>query len=220
MAKKLTARQRKARKQASYVKAEYYKNVDAIRYLKRFGVTAQISIPNKITKASLKAIRRIYKETRRGIKTYEGSNEYVDITTGEVFTKIPTKAEAVREYRKEERGEIPRYDPDSQYIDELKNKINSLKPLRDSDKTEKNYNKNVVPKLEKAKSDFSQAIDKAIGEFGLAIVAETLAADKYMNRIEELENKYTYEIVEDISDGDDGLIMLMNTSAETALSRR
>lgn len=218
MAKKLTARQRAAHKRASYIKAEYYKNVDAIRYLERFGVTKNIKIPNKITKKSLTAIRRIYKETRANVKTYGGTSDYVDITTGEVFTKLPTKAQAVKEYRQEQKQQAEQFNPDEQFIGELKDKILMLKPLRDSDKTDYNYNKNVIPKQEKVKQDFVNAIDNAIKQYGLGIVAQVLANDDYMQRVGSMEDKYTYEIIEDITDGDDGLISLMDASAEAALS--
>ena len=35
--KKLTSKQRKARKRAAYIRAEYYKNYDALDYLRSFG---------------------------------------------------------------------------------------------------------------------------------------------------------------------------------------
>lgn len=214
MAKKLTARQRKARKRAAYIKAEYYKNIDAIRYLERFGVTKDIKIPKKITKKSLEAIRRIYKEVRSNVKQYDMFG-YVDLTTGEIFKKLPTKAEMVKEYRTEQ---VPvAFNPDQQYIDELKEKIETLTPLRDSTKTRRNYEKNVVPKLEKAKDDFGNAIDEAISHYGLSIVANSLAKNKYMQRVANLEEKYAYQVIGEITEGDDSLINLISTSAEDAL---
>ena len=218
MAKKLTARQRKARKHAAYIKAEYYKNIDAIKYLRRFGVTKDIKIPNKITKKSLQAIRKIYKELRSNVKEYEeGTGEYVDILTGEVLRKLPTKAEMTKEYRAEQRGEYQAFNPDEQYIEELKDKIRSLTPLRDSDKTQKNYEKNVLPKQQKVKEDFIAAIDNAIDKYGKAIIADILAKNAYMQRVGNMEEKYTFEIIDDISEGDGNLIDLMATSAEAAL---
>jgi hypothetical protein len=217
MAKKLSTRQKAARKKAAYVKAEYYKNVDAIRYLERFGVTKDIKIPQKITKASLKSIRRIYKEMRAGVKPYEGTKDYVDLTTGEVFEKLPTKAQAVKTYRQEQKEQAETFDPDRQYIEEIKNKISSISPKYDKSKTQKNYDKNVQPKLQKAEQDFSTAIDNAIANYGLEIVANVLADNNYMRRIENLDEKYAFEIIEDISDDGD-LAILMNESAQSALS--
>lgn len=216
MAKKLTARQRKARKRASYVKSEYKKNVDALRFLQRFGIDMPIiKEPKKLTKTSLKTIRKIYEQTKRKIEKYAG--DYVDVTTGEIFTKLPTKAEAVKTYREEEKQGYTPFNPDEQYIQELKDKINMLTPLRDSDKTEKNYQKNVVPKQNQVKANFIQAIDDAIAKYGSDKVAETLAKNQYMQRIGNLEEKYTYEIVEEITDGDDGLMVLMDASVDEAL---
>lgn len=216
MAKKLTAKQRKARKRASYYKAEYQRNVDALKYLYRFGVPIPtIKTPAKITKTQVKTIRKIYKETKAKIEKY--GEDYVDVFTGEAFTKLPTKEQAVKEYRAEQKGETVTFNPDQQYIDEIKDKIRSLTPLRDSDKTDYNYNKNVIPKQEKVKANFEQAIDDAIAKYGAEQVAQTLAKNQFMQRIGNLEEKYTYEIVEDITDGDDGLMVLMDASVDKAL---
>ena len=216
MAKKLTAKQRKARKRASYYKAEYKKNVEALCYLQRFGIDMPIiKEPKKITKTSLKTIRKLYEQTRRKIDKYSG--DYVDVTTGEIYEKLPTKKEAVKAYREEQATDVIPFNPDEQYIQELKDKINMLTPLRDSDKTENNYQKNVVPKQNQVKANFLQAIDDAIAKYGTDKVAETLAKNQYMQRIANMEEKYTYEIIEDITDGDDGLMVLMDASVDEAL---
>lgn len=214
--RKLTAKQRKARKRASYYKSEYKKNVEAIQFLQRFGIDMPIiKEPKKITKSSLSAVRKIYEQTKRKIDKYD--NDYVDITTGEIYTKLPTKAEAVKIVKEEkEQGYIP-FDPYGQYIEDLKAKIEMLNPLRDSDKTEKNYQKNVVPKQENIKKNFLQAIDEAIAKYGQEQVAETLAKNQYMQKIGNLDEKYTYQIVEDMTDGDDGLLVLMDASVDAAL---
>lgn len=214
--RKLTAKQKKARKRASYYKSEYKKNVEAIQFLQRFGIDMPIiKEPKKITKSSLNAVRKIYEQTKRKIDKYD--NDYVDITTGEVYAKLPTKAEAVKIVKEEkEQGYIP-FDPYEQYIEDLKTKIEMLSPLRDSDKTEKNYQKNVVPKQENIKKNFLQAIDDAIAKYGQEQVAETLAKNQYMQKIGNLDEKYTYQIVEDMTDGDEGLLTLMDASVDAAL---
>lgn len=214
--RKLTAKQRKARKRASYYKSQYKKNVEAIQFLQRFGIDMPIiKEPKKITKSSLSAVRKIYEQTKRKIDKYD--NDYVDITTGEIYAKLPTKAEAVKIVKEEkEQGYIP-FDPYEQYIEDLKAKIEMLSPLRDSDKTEKNYQKNVVPKQENIKKNFLQAIDDAIAKYGQEKVAETLAQNQYMQKIGNLDEKYTYQIVEDMTDGDDGLLVLMDASVDAAL---
>lgn len=216
MAKKLTSRQRQARKRASYYRSEYKKNVEALRFLQRFGIDMPIiKTPQKITKTSLKNIRKLYKQTRSKVTKYEGI--YVDVTTGEIFEKLPSKEQAVKTYREEQQQGLSTFNPDEQYIQELKDKINALTPLRDSDKTERNYQKNVVPKQQQVKANFIQAIDDAIAKYGADRVAETLSRNQYMQRIGNLEEKYTYEIIEDITDGDEGLMVLMDASVDEAL---
>lgn len=216
MAKKLTSRQRQARKRASYYRSEYKKNVEALRFLQRFGIDMPIiKTPQKITKTSLKNIRKLYKQTRSKVTKYEGI--YVDVTTGEIFEKLPSKEQAVKTYREEQQQGLTTFNPDEQYIQELKDKINALTPLRDSDKTERNYQKNVVPKQQQVKANFIQAIDDAIAKYGTDRVAETLSRNQYMQRIGNLEEKYTYEIIEDITDGDEGLMVLMDASVDEAL---
>jgi hypothetical protein len=216
MAKKLTSRQRQARKRASYYRSEYKKNVEALRFLQRFGIDMPIiKTPQKITKTSLKNIRKLYKQTRSKVTKYEGI--YVDVTTGEIFEKLPSKEQAVKTYREEQQQGLSTFNPDEQYIQELKDKINALTPLRDSDKTERNYQKNVVPKQQQVKANFIQAIDDAIAKYGTDKVAETLSRNQYMQRIGNLEEKYTYEIIEDITDGDEGLMVLMDASVDEAL---
>jgi hypothetical protein len=219
MAKKLTSRQRQTRKRASYYRSEYKKNVEAIQFLQRFGVDVPtIKTPQKITKSSLKSIRKKYKQTRsyvRKVNKYGGL--YVDITTGEIFEKLPSKEQASKTYREEQQQGLSTFNPDEQYIQELKDKINALAPLRDSDKTERNYQKNVVPKQQQVKANFIQAIDDAIAKYGADKVAETLSRNQYMQRIGNLEEKYTYQIIEDITDGDDGLMVLMDASVDKAL---
>ena len=216
MTKKLTSRQRQARKRASYYRSEYKKNVEALRFLQRFGIDMPIiKTPQKITKTSLKNIRKLYKQTRSKVTKYEGI--YVDVTTGEIFEKLPSKEQAVKTYREEQQQGLSTFNPDEQYIQELKDKINALTPLRDSDKTERNYQKNVVPKQQQVKANFIQAIDDAIAKYGTDRVAETLSRNQYMQRIGNLEEKYTYEIIEDITDGDEGLMVLMDASVDEAL---
>lgn len=203
MAKKLTARQRKARKHASYVKAEYYKNVDAIKYLERYGVTKDITIPNKITKNSLQSIRRIYKEMRASVEKISERGEYIavkGITQGEVVTKLPTKSQAAKEYREEvkgiQQGLYKPFDADGGYIDELKQKIDMLNPVQSTSQTDLYYNKKVKKQLAGAKKRLLDEIDDAIKKYGMNIVAHALEDNDYMQKIDEYEMRYTYEIID------------------------
>lgn len=231
--KKLTAKQRKAHKRASYVRSEYYKTYDALDYLRDFTKVKDIKIPSKITMKSLKAIRKIYKEAKASITKYEG--EYVNRTTGEIFEKIPTKKEMVkavrseptqqyRQYRAEPQKSPATFDPDEQYLQDLKyeieqlntsrQEIEDLTPLRDSAKTQQNYDKNVAPRFEKAQTKLLDAIDEAIANFGAQQVAHILANNTFVERIENLKQKYTYEIEEAI---ESSILPLIEESVNTAL---
>lgn len=222
--RKLTAKQRKARKRASYYKSEYKKTVQAIYYIQRFGENLDMPIikePKKITKSSVQAVRKIYEQTRRKIDKFDEFS-YVDRTTGEALGKLPTKEEAAKLFREEQisdynTGRTP-FDPYDNYFAELKEKIDSITPRRDSDKTEANYQRNVVPIQDKIKTNFKQAIDDAIAKYGEERIANRLAGNQYMQRIANLDEKYTYEIVEDISNGD--LFTLFDASVSDALTLR
>lgn len=220
--RKLTAKQRKARKRASYIRSEYYKNFDALQYLKDFAKVKDIKIPNKITKRSLEAIRKKYKEVRSSIQQLTGGG-YMNPETGEYLEKLPTKKEMVKEVRREQPYREDRaqgteapaeFNPDLQYLEELRSKIYSLTPLRDSDKTDKNYQKNVVPKFEEARNRIIGAIDYAIAKAGAEEIAQLLAGNNFIQRIANLEEKYTHEIVESI---DDDLVPLIEASVDEAL---
>lgn len=229
--KKLTKAQRKARAHSRYVKAEYYKNFDALSYLKDFTKVPDIRIPNKITSKSLTKIRKLYAEIKRQIKQLDGG--YLNYSTGELLDALPTKAEMIKEVRTEqpyrqfraEPEEAPSdFDPDERYLEDLRKKvnalyseramINSLSPVRDSDKTETNYNKNVLPKFTQAQQRLLNTIDYAIQKLGVNGAAMELATSDFMQRIENLEEKYTHEIVESI---DDDLIPFITASVDAAL---
>lgn len=229
--KKLTKAQQKARAHSRYVRAEYYKNFDAIAYLKDFTKVPDIRIPNKITSKSLTKIRKIYNEVKKQIKQLDGG--YLNLETGELLDSLPTKKQMVKEVRQEqpyrqyraEPEEPPiSFDPDQQYLDELRAKIqslestreqvNTLMPLRDSDKTESNYEKNVLPKFTQAQNRLLAKIDYAIAKLGLEGAAQALAGNAFVAKIESIEEKYTHEIIESI---DDDILPFIDASVEAAL---
>ena len=106
------------------------------------------------------------------------------------------------------------FNPDLQYLEELRSKLNSLTPLRDSNKTDKNYQKNVLPKFEEARNRILGAIDYAVVKAGAEGVAAILAGNNFIQRIGNLEEKYTHEIIESI---DDDLVPLIEASVDEAL---
>lgn len=234
--RKMSAAQRKAKQRAAYYRREYFETREALEFMK--GLTGSKikmpSIPSKITKTSLKSIRKLYTESRRKMKTLEYGG-YVDVTTGEFFEKLPTKKEMVRRvrleptqaYRKYQAEPVPTpptFDPDEEYLEELKAKIMSLEtardlasrlePQRDANKTEDNYRKNVLPKFTEAQQRLIGTIDYAINKLGINTAAQVLATDTFLQKIENLEEKYTHEIVESI---DDSIIPLIEASVGEAL---
>ena len=234
--RKQTAAQRKAKQRAAYYRREYFETRDALEFMKTLtGSKIKMpSIPSKITKTSLKSIRKLYTESRRKMKTLEYGG-YVDVTTGEFFSKLPTKKEMVKEvrseptqsyrkYQAESEPAPPTFDPDAEYIEDLKAKIMMLEstrdlaarlePQRDAGKTEDNYQKNVLPKFTEAQQRLLGSIDYAISKLGIKEAAQVLATDTFLQKIENLEEKYTYEIVESI---DDDIIPLMEASVNEAL---
>ena len=75
--KKLTARQRKARKRAAYIRAEYYKNFDALEYLSSAGLRVLLA-SQKIMNKQGKMIIKNVNETINEIFEVTG---FIDILT-------------------------------------------------------------------------------------------------------------------------------------------
>jgi hypothetical protein len=177
---------------------------------------------------SLKAIRRIYKETKANIKTFDGV--YVDRSTGEIFEKLPTKKEmikqvraektqAYRQYRAEPETPPPNFDPAQAAIDEIIQKIRDIDYLESmvgfNKKTEKTFNKGDKPKFDKAKQDWETAIDNAIKKYGTERTAQALAADPNIQKIDELSMKYAYETTMEI---EDSILPWFEASVQSALN--
>ena len=205
-----TAAQRKAKQRAAYYRREYYKNFDALAYLESAVKIKKIKIPNKITKKSVEAIRKIYNKARKEAK--------------ELGWELPTKKERAQTVREEPTQAYRQYraepeeptgvDPDLQYLEELRDRLNSFTSKRDSTKTDANFQKNVAPKLEEARLRIVGALDYAIAKTGASEIATVLAGNNFIQRIANLEEKYAHEIIESI---DDDLIPLIEASVNEAL---
>ena len=218
MARKLTAKQRKARQRASYYKREYKKTIEATKYLQRFGIKIEeMTEPTKITKTSLNKARRIYTESRRKATKIFGG--YLDVSTGKLLEKLPTKEEAYRQYRIEQ--EIPTkpidFNPYNDTIEELKSVITTFEPKAEPIKTDRNYNKNVLPKLQQAKDKVLDSIDKAVAKYGEKAVAEVLSQNTYVQRIQEMETWYAYKVIEELGKSDFDIVSLVGASVDNAL---
>ena len=212
-----TAAQRKAKQRAAYYRREYYKNFDALAYLESAVKIKKINIPNKITKRSVEAIRKIYNKARKEAK--------------ELGWELPTKQEmaqtvreeptqAYRQYRAEPE-EPTEFDPDLQYLEELRDKLNSFTPRRDSTKTDANFQKNVLPKFEEARLRIIGALDYAItiGEEEIDFDKdEVLLIVKSMLKREMESIVYNTRIKDlEIESIDDDLIPLIEASVDEAL---
>lgn len=235
--RKQTATQRKAKQRAAYYRREYYATREAIEFMQGFTPVKLPKIPSKITKTSLKSIRKLYKETRQKIKPMR-TGGYLDVSTGEFFETLPTKKEMVkkvraeqayRQYRAEPEEAPPTFDPDAQYIDTIKEKLEAISQVNDAHqavetaqprkedprvKTEQNFERNVKPKFDEAMNRILGAIDAAVAQVGYVEAARILAENDFMQRIENLEEKYTYEIIE--GQGEDGDIVTMIEASVTA----
>ena len=208
--RKQTAAQRKAKQRAAYYKREYYKNFDALAYLESAVRIKKIKIPNKITKKSVEAIRKIYTKARKEAKAL-GWELPTKQEMAQVVREEPTQT--YRQYRAEPE-EPSEFDPDLQYLEELRDKLNSFMPKRDPTKTDANFQKNVAPKLEEARLRIIGALDYAIAKTGASEIAAILAGNNFIQRIANLEEKYAHEIIESI---DDDLVPLIEASVNEAL---
>ena len=208
--RKQTAAQRKAKQRAAYYRREYYKNFDALAYLESAVKIKKIKIPNKITKRSLESIRKIYNKARKEAKAL-GWELPTKQEMAQTIREEPTQA--YRQYRAEPE-EPTGFDPDLQYLEELRDKLNSFMPRRDSTKTDANFQKNVLPKFEEARLRIIGSLDYAIAKTGASEIAAILAGNNFIQRIANLEEKYAHEIIESI---DDDLIPLIEASVDEAL---
>lgn len=205
---KLTKAQRKARKQASYIRAEYYKNFDALDYLRDFVKVAPLDIPNKITKASLKKIRRIYKEARK-----EAEKAGAVLPTKREMAKA-VREEPTQQYRQNraEPEDSTGFNPHLQYIEAVRNAIDVLTP-RDSEDPKK---ASTVRKFEEARLRLYGALDYAIAKTDETILAQALASNEYVQRIADIDNMYAVEMILEI---DNDLIPLLEASMNDALEQ-
>lgn len=197
MARKLSARERKARKQRSYVRYEYNLTIDALDYLNLMEAGIDYNIVSNPTKASLRKIRNIYKKATKELKK-KGWN-------------IPTKrelAKAVREestqtYRRsraKEQIEAPStFEPETDYINDLINTITSLQGAERTTDNRKTLEKD-TQQLEEAKQRLLDKLQFVRTKVGDVDLANKLAEDDFIAHIEEMKVKYDYEIVDGIDD--------------------
>ena len=221
---KLTKAQRKARKQASYIRAEYYKNFDALDYLRDFVKVAPLDIPNKITKASLKKIRRIYNEARKeAMQAAKETGEYIP-TKQEMAKRV--RSEAGQGYRTDranmETAEHKAQEADFNayfgYLQMVRDAIDALMP-RDYEQKGK---ESTVRAFEEARLRLYGMLDFALSKTDEVILAKTLSESEYLERIMNIDNQYAYQMIDDI-DSDEtnnlGLIQQLQAAMDDALEQ-
>lgn len=210
--KKLTAREKKARKHREYVRYEYNLTIDALDYLQQMGADIKFKISSKPTMRTLKAIRNLYNKVKKELQ----KRNWV----------LPTKREMAKQVREEQpyrksRGKAKQYEeapptfqPDTDYIDELISKVTTIEG-RDRTKTTvrtEEYNK---ARLQEAKNRFFDNLAFARAKVGDVDLAGALAGNDFIARIDELQVKYDYEIVDGL---DDDLTPLLFTAMNDVLN--
>lgn len=209
--KRLTKAQQKARAHARYVRAEYYKNFDAIAYMGNHPLAKDLTIPNKITMSSLKKIRKIYAEIKKQLQA-----------KGE---KLPSKKEMAKAVREEPTQEYRQYraepedsedfNPDIDYLHAVRQEIISLTPRypRTDSEKKKQYDQQ---RVEEAKNRLLATLDYVEYKTDPTMIAEILAADKFVDRVFSINNFYAWEMVDEI---DDNLIPLLQAAMDNALNK-
>ena len=223
--KKLTVSQKKANRRKAYTRREYYKNIDAIDYMRDFVNVEEIKIPKKITKSSLKKVQKIYREAKKIVQEeIKEVGAAFSKVTGEIIESVKSKKEIVKEIRTQEPYRQSRatpkrapkdFNPDEDYIAEIRSLIDEISPMRETMHSNKYYEEKLLPKFNEAKNRILGSIDYARMKAGEAETAAILAANQFVQRVANLQEKYTYEIIESI---DDDLIPLIESSIGEALN--
>lgn len=223
--KKLTATQLKANRRKAYTQSEYYKTLDAIDYLRDFMKIKDIKIPKKITRNSLKSAQKTYRQARQQLqRELKTQGTIMNKMTGEVVSKLQTKKEIIKEIRQQEPYRKSRatpkrapkdFIPEHDFIMDIRHLLDVVKPKKDTVHSERYYEEKILPKYLEAKNRLLGSIDYAIMKIGEEDTAAILASNQYIQRIQNLNEKYIKEILEDI---DDDLIPLIGASIGEALN--
>lgn len=203
--KKLSAKQIKARKKKQYIRYQYNLTIDALDYLNEAGADIKFKLTTKPTAASLKVIRNVYNKATKKLK----KQSWV----------LPTKkemAKAVREEQPYRRSRAQRkteqapktFQPDTDYLEELIESVSNLTGRERAKTTPltEAYNK---ARLQEAKNRLFDKLTYARMKTGDTELAEALAADQYIQHVDEMNVRYDYEIVEGI---DDTLIPMLESA--------
>lgn len=208
--KKLSAKQVKARKKKQYVRYEYNLTIDALDYLNEFGADIKFKITSNPTAASLKAIRNVYKKATKKLK----KQHWVLPTKREMAKQVREEQpyRKSRAKRKTEQAPIT-FQPDTDYIEDLIQSVSNLtgaERTKTSQRTE-DYNK---ARLQEAKNRLFDKLAYTRTKAGDTELAEQLAADDFIQHVDEMNVRYDYEIVDGI---DDTLIPMLESAMYNVL---
>lgn len=208
--KKLTARQKKARKKKQYVRYEYNLTIDALDYLNEVGASIKFKLTTNPTAASLKSIRNVYNKAVKKLK----KQNWV----------LPTKKEMAKTVREEQpyrssrarrmtEQAPPSFQPDTDYLEQLLEAVSNLegKERTATNQHKEDYNK---ARLQEAKDRLSDKLAYARMKAGDTELAEQLAADDFIQHVDEMNVRYDYEIVDGI---DDTLIPMLESAMYNVL---
>ena len=197
MARKLSARERKARKQRRYTRYEYNLTIDALDYLNMMGAGIDYNIVSNPTKASLRKIRNIYKKATKELK----KKNWIVPTKREMAKVVREEStQAYRRSRAKEQTEAPTsFEPETDYINDLINTITMLQGAERTTDKRKTLEKD-TQLLEEAKQRLLDKLQFVRTKVGDVDLAEKLAEDDFISHIEEMKVKYDYEIIDGIDD--------------------
>lgn len=208
--KKLTAKQAKARKKKRYIRYEYNLTIDALDYLNEFGANIKFKLTSNPTAASLKAIRKVYNKATKELK----KQKWVLPTKREMAKQVREEQPYRKSRAKRKTEEAPTtFQPDTDYIEDLIQSISNLTGAERTKTTQRteDYNK---ARLQEAKNRLFDKLSYARTKAGDTELAEQLAADDFIQHVDEMNVRYDYEIVDGI---DDTLIPLLESAMYNVL---
>lgn len=210
--KKLTKAQRKARAHARYVRAEYYKNFDALSYMGNHPLIKDLTIPNKITMTQVKKIRKIYNIVRKELEA-AGMVFATKVEMAKAIREEPTQQ--YRQYRAEPEEDTSYFNPDIDYLHAIRQEIESLTPrlVRTDSEKKRQYDQD---RVDEAKQRLLGTLDYVTYKTDPTMIAEILAADKFVDRVFSINNFYAWEMVDEI---DDNLIPLLQAAMDNVLDK-
>ena len=207
--KKLTAKQIKARKKKQYVRYEYNLTIDALDYLNEVGAGIKFKITSNPTAASLKAIRKVYNKATKELR-----KQWVLPTKKQMAKQVRDEQPYRKSRAKRKTEQAPAtFQPDTDYIEDLMQAVSNLTGRERTKTTQRteDYNK---ARLQEAKNRLFDKLSYARTKTGDTELAEALAADDFIQHVDEMNVRYDYEIVDGI---DDTLIPMLESAMYNVL---